>query len=105
MTLAFDSSQVKAKFAEFAGRVAHRRERLVVLRRGKPYMALVPLEDLRRLEALDSSQTSSGNEEGGKHPLESVVGLWADSPEMDEIFAEIIRERHNDYGREIPSWD
>ena len=50
MTLTVDTSQVKAQFSEFIGRVTFGRERVLVLRRGKPVAALVSVEDLRRLE-------------------------------------------------------
>jgi len=105
MTLAFDTSQIKAKFSEFSGRVAHRRERLVVLRRGKPFMALVPLEDLRQLEEMDVRKRESPSDETERHPLMAVYGGWEDSPELDDIMAEIIEARHNDFGREIQPWD
>ena len=105
MTLAFDTSQIKARFSEFTGRIAHRRERLVVLRRGKPFMALVPLEDLHRLEDMDARKRDSLPDATEHHPLAAVYGGWADSPELDDIMAEIIEARHNDFGREIQSWD
>ncbi len=39
--------------SELLARVAYARERVVVERKGKPMAALVSIEDLRRLEALD----------------------------------------------------
>ena len=63
MTLTVDTSQMKAQLSEFIGRVAFGHERLLVLRRGKPVAALVPVEDLRQLEVADAaareSQTTS----------------------------------------------
>ena len=47
MTLTADTSQVKAQFSEFIGRVTFGHERVLVLRRGKPVAALVSVEDLR----------------------------------------------------------
>jgi len=37
--------------------------------------------------------------------LEQVFGKWKDDPELDEIFAEIDRERHSYFGRKIDSFD
>lgn len=32
---------------------------------------------------------------------ESIIGLWKDDPEIDEIFDIINQERHQDLGREV----
>lgn len=37
--------------------------------------------------------------------INAILGAWKDQPELIEIFAEINRERHADYGREIASFD
>jgi prevent-host-death family protein len=59
MTLSVDTSQIKAQLSEFIGRVAYGRERVLVLRRGKPIAALVSVEDLRWLEATDKTQVTT----------------------------------------------
>jgi prevent-host-death family protein len=45
MALTFDTSHVKTRLSELVGRVAYGRERVVVLRRGRPMAALVNVED------------------------------------------------------------
>jgi prevent-host-death family protein len=99
MTLAFDTSRVKAQLSEFIGRVAYGRTRILVLRHGKPVAALVSVEDLGRLEALDASPDAAAA--NGKHPITSVFGAWGDSPEMDGIEAEIYADRLRPTQREI----
>lgn len=37
--------------------------------------------------------------------LNQIFGVWRNQPELDEIFAEIDRERHADQGRAIESLD
>ena len=37
--------------------------------------------------------------------LNKLFGVWQEQPDLIEIFAEIARERHADYGREIASFD
>jgi prevent-host-death family protein len=59
MTLSADTSQVKAQLSEFIGRVAYGRERVLILRHGKPVAALVSVEDLRWLEATDQTQITT----------------------------------------------
>lgn len=104
MTAMLNTHEFKAKLSEFLGRVAFARERLVVTRHGKPIAALVPMDDLRRLEKMDADSPSE-SERPKQHPLMAVYGAWADSPEMDEIFEEILRERHNTPPRDTYIWD
>jgi len=47
------ASQVRKDFAEALNKVAYQRERIVLHRRGKDVAALVPMEDLELLEALE----------------------------------------------------
>ena len=35
----------------------------------------------------------------------SVLGTWKDDEDIDQVFAEIDRERHLDYGRQTPIFD
>ena len=37
--------------------------------------------------------------------IKQVLGAWQDDPEIDAIFAEIDRDRHSYYGRQIDSLD
>lgn len=37
--------------------------------------------------------------------LNQIFGMWKNQPALDEIFAEIDRERHTDRGRAIESLD
>lgn len=46
-------SDVRDDFAEVINRVAYGRERIVINRRGKDIVALVPVEDVALLEAIE----------------------------------------------------
>ena len=46
-------TQARAEFADLVNRVVYGSERIVVTRHGKPIAAIVPAEDLARLEELD----------------------------------------------------
>ena len=37
--------------------------------------------------------------------IKQVLGAWQSNPEIDTIFAEIDRERHSYYGRQIDLFD
>lgn len=47
------ASEARDRFAEVLNRVAFGRERVILERRGKDLAAIVPLEDLKVLEALE----------------------------------------------------
>jgi prevent-host-death family protein len=92
MAVSTDTSHVKARLSEFIGRVAYGRERLLVLRRGKPVAALVSVEDLRRLEALDST-TAARAANPAAHPIMRAFGGWADRDDLDGLVEEIYADR------------
>jgi len=46
-------AEARGNFSEVLGRAAFGRERIIVERRGKPIAAVVPIEDLQRLEELE----------------------------------------------------
>ena len=107
MAVSCDTSHVKAHLSEFIGRVAYGRERLLVLRRGKPVAALVSVEDLRRLEALDSTPAERAPSNGdvwgraGAHPIMRAFGGWADRDDLDDLVEEIYADRLTATAREV----
>jgi prevent-host-death family protein len=70
------ASEARGSFAEALNRVAYQGERVVMHRRGKPVAALVPLEDLAILEALENERDLAGARkalrEKGSVPLEKL---------------------------------
>lgn len=100
MTLSVDTSTMKAELSEFIGRVAFGRERILVLRRGKPIAALVSVEDLRALERNDAAAHTAA-QESLQHPIMRVYGALADDDEWDAILEEIYADRLASTGREI----
>jgi prevent-host-death family protein len=99
MTLTVDTSQLKAQLSEFIGRVTFGRERILVLRRGKPVAALVSVEDLARLEVADRTQVTT--EKPVEHPILKVYGRWAGPDDWDTVLEEIYADRLASTGREI----
>ncbi len=100
MAVSTDTSHVKARLSEFIGRVAYGRERLLVLRRGKPIAALVSVEDLRRLEALDSA-AAAREMKPSAHPIMRAFGGWANREDLDELVEEIYADRLAATEREV----
>jgi prevent-host-death family protein len=97
MTKSFSTADIKARLSEMIGKVIYGQERLVVLRRGKPVAALVSLQDLRRLEALDAA----GDETPDVHPIMRVFGGWAERDDLDTLIDEIYQHRAATQGREV----
>lgn len=98
-TQSVDTSVTKAQLSEFIGRVAYGKERLLVLRRGKPVAALVSVEDLWRLEVSDQTQATA--EKPAEHPIMKVYGRWAGRDDWDTLLEQIYVDRLASAGREI----
>ncbi|MCS6844739.1 MAG: type II toxin-antitoxin system prevent-host-death family antitoxin [Caldilineales bacterium] len=45
--------EARAQFSELMAKVAHGAERVIVQRRGRPWVALISVEDLRKLETME----------------------------------------------------
>lgn len=71
-----DATKARADFSDTLNLVAFGGKRILLLRRGKPVVALVPVEDLERLEALedaaDVKAARKALKEKGSIPWETV---------------------------------
>ena len=76
-------SEAREDFSETVNRVAYGKERVVVHRRGKDLVAVVPIEDLARLEA------------GDREPDERALAL------LDEMIRQ--EDESGDYARMLRS--
>jgi len=61
-------STVKARdeFADIVNRVAYGKERVILTRRGKKLVAVVPIEDIKLLEELEEKQDAADAEKALK---------------------------------------
>jgi len=50
------TTAARDRFADILNRAAYGKERVVLTRRGRPLVAVVPIEDVERLEALEDKQ-------------------------------------------------
>jgi prevent-host-death family protein len=94
MSEAFNEREARHRFSELLGRAFHRGERFLVERRGKPIAAIVSAEELARLEEVDAARPGKG--------LLAAVGALAKVEGLDEILAEIQRQRTQASEREVP---
>ncbi len=75
--------EAKKRLSEIMSRVAYRGERFLIERRGRRMAALVPVEDLERLEEMPVAPKG----------LLTALGAWADFEDLDEMVEEIYRQR------------
>jgi len=47
------AAKARDNFADLVGKVSYAKERITLTRRGRPVAAVVPMEDLRLLEAIE----------------------------------------------------
>jgi prevent-host-death family protein len=95
MTTIISATEAKRNFSELIGRAAYGHERIIIERKGKPMAAVIGMEDLRRLEALESRAESE------THPIMRAFGGWADREDLDELLDEIYTARERALGREV----
>jgi prevent-host-death family protein len=66
------TAKARATFSDVIGRAVYGKERIVLERRGKPVAAVVPLEDLERLEALEDASDVKAARRALAEPGESI---------------------------------
>ena len=85
-------AEAKRDFSEVMTRAAHKGERFIIARRGKPMAALVSMEDLRQLAP--ASEKPRG--------LLASAGAWSDFRNLDQVIEEIYRSRRRAMDRKVP---
>lgn len=98
MLSSISTVEIKAHLSAWLNRVAFSDQRLLVLRRGKPVAAMVSVEDLYRLEALDAAAAETAK---SSHPAMRAFGGWADREDLDDLVAEIYADRQAATGRDV----
>lgn len=88
-------AEAKRDFADLLGAVRHRGARFVIERRGTPVAALVPLDDLARLER-------TPDEDGRPSGFLALVGAFDDAPELPDLLDEAVRDRPAQRPRPVP---
>src|SRR3954454_9535553 len=83
------TTDARDRFAAIQNRASYGKERVVLTRRGRPLVAVVPIEDVERLEALEDKQAA---EAGRPAPAE---------PESDPGRAVSLEEFARTHGIEL----
>jgi len=98
MSSSISVEELKRYLLQSLGQVASGDERLIVLEGGNPIAALVSMEDLQRLEALDAAPQEA---EDVGHPIMRVFGRWREREDLDDLIAEIYADRRASSGRDL----
>lgn len=85
-------AEAKRRLSELMSRVAYKGERFLIKRRNVPMVALVPADDLTRLEQEPPPQRG----------LLAAVGAWAEFDGLDQMVADIYRQRARAKDRRVP---
>lgn len=83
-------AEAKSHFSEYISKVAYTGEKYLIAKRGKPLVALVPLEDLKNIEI---------NEE--KKGLSEIIGKWENFEEIEDNINKVYSSRKKDKGRDV----
>ena len=83
-------AEAKSHFSEYISKVAYAGEKYLIAKRGKPLVALVPIEDLKNIEI---------NEE--KKKLSEIIGKWENFEEIEDNINEVYSSRKEDKGRDV----
>ncbi len=86
-------AKAKSAFSEYASRAAYTDERIIITKRGKPFVALISIEDLESLEKIKAGTPEDG--------LLGAVGLAPELDEVSEKTMEAYRRRTEDLGRKV----
>jgi len=85
-------AEAKSQFSDMLAKVKHKRERLVIQKRGKPIAAIVPMEDLEALEKT------------GNQGLLALVGAFSKSADFPDLVDDIVRARRYERTRRVPGF-
>ena len=100
MTKRVTATHAKARLSELAAEVAHGGGQVIIERRGRPWAALVSVDDLTLLE---QSRATSVRPQGAL----ALAGAWRDvgDDELEAVIASIYAERSADTGRTVELQD
>ncbi len=86
-------AKAKSSFSEYASRAAYTDEQIIITKRGKPFVALISVNDLEFLQRIKAGLPEDG--------LLGAVGMAPELEEVAEKTMEAYQKRTDDFGREI----
>jgi prevent-host-death family protein len=86
-------AKAKSSFSEYANRAAYTDEQVIITKRGKPFVALISVDDLEFLQRIKAGPPEDG--------LLGAIGMAPELEEVAEKTMEAYQRRVDDFGREI----
>ena len=86
-------AKAKSSFSEYASRAAYTDEHIIITKRGKPFVALISVKDLKLLERIKAGPPEDG--------LLGAVGMAPELEEVAEKAMQLYQRRAYDLGREV----
>lgn len=86
-------AKAKNSLSEFASRAAYSGEHIIITKRGKPFAAIISIEDLKLLEKVQAAPPEEG--------LLGAVGMAPELEEVAEKAMEVYKRRTGDFGRKV----
>jgi prevent-host-death family protein len=86
-------AKAKSSFSEYANRAAYTDEQIIITKRGKPFVALISVNDLEVLQRIKAGPPEDG--------LLGAVGMASELEEVAEKTMKAYQRRTDDFGREI----
>ena len=96
MVKRISAAKAKAQFSSLLAEVAYGEQPILIERRGKPFAALVSVDDLKQIEQY---RTTSARPHGAL----ALVGAWQDveDADMDGLIIDIYAQREQDTDRPV----
>jgi prevent-host-death family protein len=90
------AAKAKAQFSSLLAEVAYGGQQIIIERRGKPFAALVSIDDLKRTEPY---RPTSARPQGAL----ALVGAWreVEDVDIDSLVVDIYGQREKDTGRPV----
>ena len=96
MAKRISAAKAKAQFSSLLSEVAYGSQHIIIERRGKPFAALVSVDDLKQLEQYRATSV---------RPLGALalVGAWreVDNADLDALVVDLYAQRDKDMGRPV----
>ncbi|MBA7686602.1 hypothetical protein ES703_95052 [subsurface metagenome] len=86
-------AKAKSSLSEFTNRAAYTGEHIIITKRGKPFAAIISIEDLELLEKVQAGSPEDG--------LLGAVGMAPEFEEVAEKAMEAYKERAGSFGRKV----
>jgi prevent-host-death family protein len=88
---AISVAEAKSRLSEYLVISHQQEERIIITKRGKPFAAIIGMNDLENLKQIDE-----------KSGLTEIIGKWKDFDDIAGDVEQLFESRSKDKGRDVP---